>query len=232
MMTDLAGQNPYFTGLNQNSLQNAKLTLLQNHALIPDGREKIRVLNQKQPYTSALGDVATVNIINLDAALFVEQISGLYDIIIIDFPDPNTPELSKLYSKKFYSHIAKKLSATGIMVQQATSPVQAREAFLCIGRSMRDSGLSVIPFHDNVPSFGEWGWWIGGKREMISEENLREKLKSIQKLEVAVRYLTPALIRASLQFGKDQLATSHTDINTVMSNRLYDYYIEGWQRNF
>lgn len=232
MMTDLAGQNPYFTGLNQNSLQNAKLTLLQNHALIPDGQEKIRVLNQKQPYTSALGDVATVNIINLDAALFVEQISGLYDIIIIDFPDPNTPELSKLYSKKFYSHIAKKLSATGIMVQQATSPVQAREAFLCIGRSMRDSGLSVIPFHDNVPSFGEWGWWIGGKREMISEENLREKLKSIQKLEVAVRYLTPALIRASLQFGKDQLATSHTDINTVMSNRLYDYYIEGWQRNF
>jgi len=232
MMTDLAKQNHYFTTLNENSLQNSKLTVLKNHALIPDGQERLRVPNQKQPYTGKAGEVATVNIINLDAALFVEHISGLYDIIIIDFPDPNTPELAKLYSKKFYSHILKKLSATGVMVQQASSPVYAKEAFLCIGRSMKDAGLTVIPFHDNVPSFGEWGWWIGGKKEMISEENLRKKLASIEALEAATRYLTPTLIRASLQFGKDQLSTNQTDINTIMTNRVYDYYIEGWQRTF
>ena len=232
MMTDMARRNHYFTMLNKNSLQNSKLTVLKNHALIPDGQEKLRVPNQKKPYAGKTGEVATINIINVDAALFVEQISGLYDIIIIDFPDPNTPELAKLYSKKFYSHILKKLSATGVVVQQATSPVYAREAFLCIGRSMKDAGLAVIPFHDNVPSFGEWGWWIGGKKEMISEANLIKKLESIEALEVATRYLTPDLIRSSLKFGKDQIYTDQTDINTIITNRVYDYYIEGWQRTF
>ncbi len=232
MMTDLAAQNPYLTALNQNSFKSSRLTVMKNHALIPGGQEKITVPNQIKPYQGKPGEVATVNIINLDAALFVEQISGMFDIIIIDFPDPNAPGLSKLYSKKFYRQIAKKLSATGIMVQQATSPVMAKEAFLCIGRTMKDSGLCVVPYHDNVPSFGEWGWWIGGKKGMISEKMLRKKLKSIKQFRVNTRYLTSGLLKASLEFGKDQLLTDQTDINTIMSNRVYDYYIQGWKRNF
>ena len=232
MMTELAVQNPYFTALNQNSLKNSKLTILKNHALIPVGQEKIIVPNQIKPYQEKTGEVATVNIINLDAALFVEQISGLYDIIIIDFPDPNAPGLSKLYSKKFYSNIKKKLSATGIIVQQATSPVMAREAFLCIGRTMRDAGLSVIPYHDNVPSFGEWGWWIGGKETMSQKKAIREKIESVTRLDVSTKYLTAGLLKSSLEFGRNQLQTNQTAINTIMRSCVYDYYIKGWQQNY
>ncbi|MCP4685352.1 MAG: spermidine synthase, partial [bacterium] len=176
VMTELARNNEYFAEMNRNSLQDARLVVIDNHALVPSGTEPILVRSQKNPYNAPAGTVAEVAIINIDAARFVEQISGVYDVIIIDFPDPNTPELAKLYSKKFYTQIARKLAAYGIMVQQATSPVQAKEAFLCIGRTMEASGLAAVPYHDNVPSFGEWGWWIAGRKERYAAEDLQTKL--------------------------------------------------------
>ena len=62
--------------------------------------------------------------------------------------------------------------------------------------------------------------------------NLKKKMQSISDLEVDTKYLTPALIRASLLFGKGRLVTDQTDINTIMTNRAYDYYVKGWQRTF
>jgi len=231
-MTQLAAHNPYFSRMNHGSLKNSRIKIIRNHTLINSGKEIITVPNQVKPYYGKPGRVAEVNIVNLDAASFAEQIKGLYDIIIIDFPDPNAPGLSKLYSKRFYSNIAKKLSANGIVVQQATSPVMATEAFLCIGRTMKASGLAVVPYHDNVPSFGEWGWWIGGRSCMISGKKIKQKLKDMNKISVNTKYLTPALVRASLEFGKNQLSTSNTDIDTILSNRVYEYYLKGWQQNF
>ena len=231
-MTRLAADNPYFCSLNHNSLNNSRVKTIRNHTLVDCGLEIITVPNQVKPYYGKPGKVAEVNIVNLDAAGFVEQITGTYDLIIIDFPDPNAPGISKLYSKRFYVNIEKKLAANGIVVQQATSPVMAREAFLCIGRTMKASGLTVVPYHDNVPSFGEWGWWIGGRSFMLSEKKIKQKLTSISQIHVDTKYLTPALVRASLEFGKNQLTTSNTDINTIMSNRVYEYYLKGWRQNF
>jgi len=69
---------------------------------------------------------------------------------IIDFPDPISEELAKLYSRTFYRRLSDRLAVDGIFVQQATSPFHAREAFLCVGRTIKSAGLSAIPYHDNV----------------------------------------------------------------------------------
>ena len=220
MMTTLAKENSYFCSLNDNSLENSRLTILKNNALIPTGKELLLIDKIEKE----------VNIINIDAAKFVEQISGVYDIIIIDFPDPNSQDLSKLYSKLFYKNVVKKLSAYGIIVQQSSSPFHAKEAFLCIGRTMKNSGLEVIPFHDNVPTFGDWGWWIGGSANFYSSEMISDKLQSLTYISVPTKYLTPDLIAASLIFGKNQLITEQTDINTIISNKAFDYYLKSWQR--
>ena len=162
VMTQLASKNPYFVQLNKNSLASARLTVVKNNALADAGVEKMRMLNQKSRNKSITEEVAQVSILNLDAVKFVQQISGKYDVIIMDFPDPNALELAKLYAQHFYIMVSNRLSVDGVLVQQSTSPVGAREAYLCIGRTMKSAGLVVIPYHDNVPSFGEWGWWIGG----------------------------------------------------------------------
>ncbi|NOY57866.1 MAG: polyamine aminopropyltransferase [Calditrichaeota bacterium] len=229
-MTTLAAKNPYFQKLNKNSLQNSRLTIIHNNALIPAGKEMLQIENQNDFQRYSFHDDVEINVINIDAAKFVEQISGVYDIIIIDFPDPNSFDLSKLYSVNFYRHVKKKLSAYGIVVQQSTSPIHAKEVFLCIGRTIKSAGLAVVPYHDNVPTFGEWGWWIGGRAERYSPETIAQKLRTIDTLDVPTKYLTPELIHASLIFGKNQLKSLNSDVNTIDNNRAFAYYLKAWQR--
>jgi len=229
VMTTLAKENPYFQKLNDNSLADGRVAVLENHAIIDAGRTTLQEENQHDLIHYDFENAAEVHIINLDAAAFVEQFSGLYDVIIIDFPDPNNQDLSKLYSEIFYQNIRKKLSADGIFVQQATSPVHAKEVFLLVGRTINASGLTAIPYHDNVPSFGEWGWWIGGRAENHAAGTMASTLRNISDLGVQTRYLTPDLLRASLAFGKDQLKTNDVEINTLTNGLAFTYYVNAWK---
>jgi len=232
-MTDLARTDPILTRLNHNSLSSAKIKTLQNHDLkeLP-GKDQILVANQKKRFGSRPELVAEVTVINLDAATLLENLAGKFDVIIIDFPDPNNEELAKLYSRTFYRRLADRLAIDGIFVQQATSPFHAREAFLCVGRTIRASGLSAIPYHDNVPSFGEWGWWLGGHHERWSATGLKKGLKKIHEIKVETRYLSPKMIHASLDFGKDQLISGEQEINTLVNHKIFTYYLEGWQTGY
>ncbi len=229
VMTTLAKENPIFKKMNHNSLAHGRVAIIENHALADAGEALLQEEDQHRTVRPEFGDAARIHIINIDAAAFVEQISGLYDIIIIDFPDPNNPDLAKLYSNVFYQNVRKKLKADGVFVQQSTSPVHAKEVFLLIGRTMNASGLTAIPYHDNVPSFGEWGWWIGGRREHFDAETIEKKLRNIHSLEVDTRYLTPALLQASLSFGKNQLNSDDVEINTLTNGLAFTYYVKAWQ---
>lgn len=226
-MTNLARENPYFQKINKDSFNSAKVKIITEGLLSNSGNTEDIIISRKlSPNLSTSGKVASVTIVNIDAAKFVEQIPGIYNVIIIDFPDPNSLELAKLYSNMFYYHLLNNLESDGIIVQQSTSSIHSKEAFLCIGRTMSESGLSAVPYHDNVPSFGEWGWWIGIKSNSHSKEQLKEMLRSIHKLRVSTCYLTPEIIHASLVFGKGQLSTEHTDITTITNSKIHDYYIE------
>ncbi len=229
MMTNLASQNPYFTTLNRNSLSDARTKVMENRALVDIGKEEIDVLDQHDPDEGEIGTVAEVQILNTDAAKYIEQIPGRFDVVVLDFPDPNSPELAKLYSLQFYQLLKNKLAKDGLFAQQSSSPVHTREAFLCIGRTMERAGFAVLPYHENVPSFGEWGWWIGGHADRWNRDNLENRFVGIESLSVETRYLTPELMHASRHFGKEQLASSQTDVSTLVSSRVYDYYLQAWE---
>jgi spermidine synthase len=96
---------------------------------------------------------------------------------------------------------------------------------------MKSAGLSVVPYHDNVPSFGEWGWWIGGRNDRQSETFLTKRLSAIPALTVKTKYLSSHLIKASLHFGINQLETSETAINTITNPRIHNYYLDAWQES-
>jgi spermidine synthase len=232
VMVDLAKNNKYFTSLNKNSLLSSKLKVIKNNTLTGELREELYIRNQNSKIMDEAQKVVDISIINIDAMQFLEQIQGKYDVIIIDFPDPNSMELAKLYSKQFYELLKKKLSMYGLFIQQSSSPVHSRQAFLCIGRTLHSAGLEVVPLHDNVPSFGEWGWWIGGHTGKLSSKSLTNKLKNVRNLPEDLRYITPQLIESSLVFGKNHLYTKEKDINTISNTRLYDYYLMAWKESF
>ncbi len=105
-----------------------------------------------------------VKIINTDAFKFLETTNEVFDVIIVDFPDPSNFSLGKLYSTSFYALLDQALSASGYAVIQSTSPLVARKSFWTVVRTIEEVGLTATPYHAHVPSFGEWGFIVASRR--------------------------------------------------------------------
>lgn len=227
----LASSHPTLRALNRYAFADARVQTPETTAIASDGFRTVSMeAEEAHPGVPALRqDIATVDVFNVDALRFLADAGAeSWDVVIIDFPDPDQVELAKLYSREFYRALSNALSADGVVAIQATSPFHAKEAFLCIGRSMMAGGLAVVPYHANVPSFGDWGWYIASRNR--DAETLRASLEEIDTFSVPVRHLTPDLVDASLAFGQGALTARFTGINSVMEPLLLQYYVhEAWK---
>jgi spermidine synthase len=161
-----------------------------------------------------------VSVVNMDAWKYVEKSNTLYDVIIIDLPDPNNISLSRLYSQTFYRLLSKHLSRAGAMVTQATSPMFSRNAFWCIEETMKESGLYTLPYHTYIPSFGEWGFVLSSK--------LTLPLENIKPLK-DLKFIDTKTMQRMKIFDKD-ISKPDIEINQLSSHKLIYYYDEGWKR--
>jgi len=226
MMTQLASADPDLIRLNRGSMIDPRVKRFAAAGVSEGDPYLSATPNQYELFPTERHETAALRVLNLDAAEFVKSITGRYDVVIIDFPDPNSPDLAKLYGRPFYDHLENVLSPGAVIVQQSGSSVHAREAFLCIGRTLAAAGFNAVPYHDNVPSFGEWGWWIAVKGKPAA--GTRAMLGNLPELTISTRYLTSELVAASLVFGKNQLSSLHHDYTSLTEPRVYHYHLQGW----
>jgi hypothetical protein len=106
-----------------------------------------------------------LKIINADALQWLEASQEIFDFVVADFPDPSNHSLGKLYSTAFYRLLKQHVADTGRVVVQATSPLYARESFWTVVATLEAAGWQTAPYHALVPSFGEWGFILAGRRE-------------------------------------------------------------------
>ncbi len=176
---------------------------------------------------------ASVSVYTVDADKIIDRLDGLYDVIVVDFPDPNSIELVKLYSREFYFRLRRVLARGGVVAIQSTSPYHAKESFLCIVRTIASAGYSVLPYHENVPSFGDWGWvlaWNADEHVLPIEHQVAD-MQRFAVPEDSLRHITPDRFRAAMTFGKQALVSSSEDINSLMRPVLLRYYLtESWRR--
>src|SRR5271163_426661 len=165
-------------------------------------------LNQNSLLSSRL------QVINADAFLWVDQSTGSFDFIVIDFPDPTNYALGKLYTTAFYRAVARHLSAQGFLVVQSTSPMFARDSFWCIAQTLHQAGLQTFPYHVYVPSFGEWGFVLAGTHDYLPPANLPSGL----------RFLRPEGIPLLFQFPPDMapMPMPANQLNTQVLVRTYE----------
>jgi spermidine synthase len=223
-MTTLAATNPELVALNQGSLINTKVGVEPSRGVTRAEKVTLTQFGQSFFRRQRKNEEIEIFLYNIDAYAFVQSISGIYDAIIIDFPDPNNLDLAKLYSLEFYSMLRDKLAFDGLIIQQSSTPSLAKEVFLIVGRTMQAAGLECLPLHHYVPSFGDWGWWVAGHRERYSKRLLAETLSRPHELPENLRYITREVIASSLQFGKNALVSSNRDINTLLDTRIYFHY--------
>ncbi|MES2475718.1 MAG: polyamine aminopropyltransferase [Verrucomicrobiota bacterium] len=226
MMTDLASTDPHLVRMNDGSMTDPRVTRLTAAGIRQGETYRNSQTSHYDAFPTQLHETATLHVINLDAAEFVKTVTERYDVVIMDFPDPNSPDLAKLYGRPFYDHLENLLNPGAAIVQQSGGCFQAKEAFLCIGRTLKAAGFDAVPYHDNVPSFGEWGWWIA--RTGSSAADTRDALAHLKSLEIPTRYLTPELISASLVFGKNHLDSTNKDFTSLTQPRVYHYHLQGW----
>ena len=192
--------------------------------VLPDFQQALLALNE-----GALSK-PNVNVISGDAFIEIDRLldeGDIYDVIIVDLPDPSHPDLNKLYSDHFYSRLGFLLAGDGVMTVQSTSPYHAKKAFLSIGKTIRSAGFtSVEQYHQNVPSFGEWGWTIATKMGRSPSARLKA-LPS--RLPVADEWVTKGLMLAAFEFSADFFSgLSDIEVNKLGSHRLYRYHHEAW----
>ena len=161
-----------------------------------------------------------VTVVNMDAWKFIEKSQKLYDVIVIDLPDPNNISLSRLYSKTFYRLLGTHLSRAGAMVTQATSPMFSRDAFWCIEETMHESDFYTTPYHTYIPSFGEWGFVLASKMKL--------PLKKIKPIK-GLKFIDTKTMQRMKIFDKD-ISKPEIQSNKLSSHKLIYYYDAGWKK--
>ena len=215
-MVKFASTNKLMTGLNKGSFSNAKVYA---HSVVQE-YEGVDAVYEDYDNGKPAEFVAQINVLNIDADRFLSGIHNYtWDVIIIDFPDPSSVELAKLYSREFYKKLQHLMTPHTVIAIQSTSPYHAKESYLAIKRTIEAAGLHTIPYHENIPSFGDWGYLLA-----YTDSTVPHKLKNITQLHVPTTFVTPDVIQASLVFGKDELISNNTCINSLMFPCLVDIY--------
>ncbi len=152
----------------------------------------------------------------------------LFDTVIIDLPDPNHPDLNKLYSVRFYQKVLNVLTGDGAMVVQSTSPYHAKNTFISIGKTIKHAGFKhVQQYHHNVPSFGEWGFSIATKNGLPA----KQRLQNLTLWPVDDGWTTKGLVLAAFEFGKYfYQQADEIKVNRLGSMVAYQYHHADWQQ--
>ena len=169
----------------------------------------------------ALAD-ARVTIVNADAARWLEDTEAPpWDLIVADFPDPSSHALGKLYSVPIYRMMARHLAADGLLVVQATSPWYAPHAFWCIEATLRAAGFAPRAYHAQVPSFGEWGFFVAAPPQRTRE------FVPPGRYPVPLRFVDAAVTTLMFHFPAD-MPRPAVEPNRLDNQILVHYFEQDW----
>jgi spermidine synthase len=158
-----------------------------------------------------------LEVVNADAFGWLDAHDGVYDVIVVDFPDPTNFALGKLYTTSFYRLVDQHLAAGGYAVIQTTSPLIARKSFWTVVTTLEAVGLTATPYHAHVPSFGEWGYVLASHRPW----------RQPTALPPGLRFLTLGGLPALFEFPPDMARVS-TDVNRLSNQVLVQTFEDEW----
>jgi len=160
-----------------------------------------------------------VHVINQDAMVWLDTNREPFDIAIVDFPDPNSFAVAKLYTTRFYHLLRMHLAPGGAVAVQCTSPLFARRSYWCIVRTIEAAGFRVRPYQTTVPSFGVWGYALARL----------EPFDLPSHVGVPVMFLDDAMLASLFIFPRD-MAPIPVEINRLDNQILVRYYEDEWRR--
>ncbi|QDT52210.1 Spermidine synthase [Caulifigura coniformis] len=167
-----------------------------------------------------------VRVINDDAYLWAGRQSPRdqpFDLVLIDFPDPNSFSVGKLYTSRFYNLLRRCVSDDAIVSIQCTSPLIAPQSYWCILKTMESAGFHVAPFQATVPSFGVWGFALASPSPVNRPARLAPAIVG------QIRFLNDESLASLFELPAD-LQPRDVEINRLDSQALVRYYESEWRQ--
>ena len=193
-------------------------------AVLVDLDPEVTRLFKDEPMLSALNGRSyhdpRVEAVNADALNWLEAHDEVFDLIVVDFPDPRSYSLNKLYTRSFYRLLRRHLAHSGALVVQATSPYLAPRAYWCIAGTLADAELFVHPYHAHVPSFGDWGFVLATPQD-------RGPPRALPPVE-GLRFLDDDGLQALFSFPADQ-PRLELEVNRLHEPVLVGYHEADWR---
>ncbi|MCV7101936.1 polyamine aminopropyltransferase [Mycobacterium palustre] len=147
---------------------------------------------------------------------------GLFDAVIVDLPDPDTPVLGRLYSTEFYALAGRALAPGGLLAVQAGSPFSTPTAFWRTVSTIRAAGYAVTPYHVHVPTFGDWGFALARRGDAAPRPKMPADAPPL-------RFLNQRVLDAATVFAGD-IGPRALEPSTLDNPRVVDDMRRGWDR--
>jgi spermidine synthase len=160
-----------------------------------------------------------VHVVNEDAMIWLDDPRGPYDAAIVDFPDPNTFALGKLYTTRFYRLLRASLAPDAAISVQCTSPLFAKSSYWCIMKTIEAAGFSVRPYQTAVPSFGVWGFALARVAPFDPPGHALSGLRFLDDQSMAALFVLPS-----------DLKPVPVEVNRLDNQALVRYYESEWKR--
>jgi spermidine synthase len=160
-----------------------------------------------------------VRVVNDDAMVWIDKATDLFDVVIVDFPDPNSYAVGKLYTSRFYALLKRRLDPDGVVSVQSTSPLFARRSFWIVDATLRAAGFTTKAYHVAVPSFGEWGFVLAATKPFEVAPRLPGNLRA----------LSAELLPTLFVFGPDT-GPVESPVNRLNDQILVRTYEHEWKR--
>jgi spermidine synthase len=159
-------------------------------------------------------DDPRVTVVNQDALIWLDRTDETFDVVIIDFPDPHSFSLGKLYTTRFYRLLHSRLNQDGAVAIQSTSPLSTRKSYWCIARTLEASGFHVRPYQASMPSFGIWGYLLARKTTFeVPQGTLPKGLRFLDGRSMAAMFVIPP-----------DLGPVEVKVNRLDNQQLVRYY--------
>ena len=153
-----------------------------------------------------------------DAYASLRSLDHRYDVVIADFPDPDTLPVARLYSVGFYGTLRQRLNPDAVVVTQASTPFLTPRVLASIEAGLRHVGFHTRPYTVAIPSFGPWGFVMARARSWTPR---------FRSIPFATRWIDADQLPGLFAFPRDFLPERS---DTVQANRMTRPVLLDYQR--
>lgn len=169
---------------------------------------------------SAGCDDPRTEVITADAFEWIRRTDASFDVVVADFPDPDTAALGRLYSVELFVAARSVLASDGSLSVQCGSPWFAQAAYWTCEATLEEAGWSSTPYLADVPSFGTWGFHLAvpdGPAPLVAATE-----------PAGARYWDRSVAAGSMVLPPDLVLERDQEPTTVLEPRIVDAHRRAW----